>query len=210
MSNKSPEKNKAEFAAEDTVAPELPEFDESGFCIAIGVKKIENNTERLINLPALESCPQFPTGIRLWPGITTVPNQYWRALEEYSPDTQILCGDDSERRLAFLDAVAQGKRTRSSKRTGMDTIKYLLTPTKIVKADGIFHGPQITVYEPEQCDQDDGPRLPPTLEAYKEDIALKLIAHVRNKEALLAWAKGETDPRRSSIKQAALARAASL
>lgn len=195
----------------DEAPPVLPDFDEAGFCIALGVKKIENNTERLINLAPVENSPDFPTGIKLWPGLTTVPNRYWKALEAYTPDTQILCGPDSEKAVDFEAALATGKRRPSNKRTGQDIINYLLTPTKIVKADGIFYGPQITVYEPEQVgDREDGPVLPDTLLGYQDKIAIKLIQHTNNREALERWGKAETDQRRVAVKQEALARLAML
>jgi hypothetical protein len=178
-----------------------PMFDDDGFCVAEGVKRIENNTEHLINLPPVESAPDFPNGIKLWPGITTVPLKYWAALEAYEPGTPLRCSPNPEDREKYKP---------SNKRPGLDTIKYLLTPTKIVKADGTFFGPQITVYDPDQCDRPDGAPLPDTLAAYNDQTALRLIANVNNRDVLEKWARAETDPRRGEVRQAATTKLATL
>lgn len=197
--------SKSETKKIETPEPELEApapilFDEGGYCVAQGVRRIENNTERLITLTAVPSAPEFPLGVKLWPGLTTVPNKYLVALEESEP-FEVMAAKLSPH------ADERAKYRPSTRRPGRDVLEHLLTPCKIVKADGVFFGPQITIYEPEQCDRPDGPPMPDTLLAYNETTALMLIERINDAKLLLQWAKAETDPRRVKVKNEATAKA---
>lgn len=144
---------------------------------------MENNTARHIVLPPTET---FIGGVRLAPGLNTVPQLY---LDELCEATRTVKATTSK-----------GKARTFS--PGEELLKQLQEPVRIVTADSVTRGPQITIYEPEQvADRDDGPALPDDLEMYVEDVAIKLIQNIKNKAKLKLY----TNDRRPAVKAAALA-----
>lgn len=130
------------------------------------ILRIENNTERLLGLPPTQS---FPAGVRLIPGLNTVPAGYMAELDAAEAETHIN-GKPGPKRFPGRDALA-----------------LLLKPVKIVKTNGTHRGPQITVFTDEQAGRDDGPPAPEDLKDMKEAAAIKIVAVTNDREALKRW-----------------------
>lgn len=158
-----------------------------------GVKKIENNTGRFIYLPPADD---FPAGIKLLPGLNTVPNRYMDQL--LAKELKVLP------KKGYEPKKGEPLKTRFP---GRELIAQLQERVKIVTTDGAHFGPQITIYDAEQVgDRPDGPELPDFLDAYADKIALKLVENVDQLDKLEAWAQD----RRPEIASAAKGKLALL
>lgn len=155
----------------------------------MSVKRIENNTDRFIHLPALvavESDDQPPVdyheGIRLSPGLNTVPARYLAALRE--------------EKLPVHDVLGRPKVTRTGEPVyrypGREAMEQLLRPVNHTTARGRVFGPQITVYEDEQVGREDGPTPPATLPS-KTEAALALVAVCDHRPSLENWLRQTKD-----------------
>lgn len=160
-----------------------------------GVKRIENNTDRHIILPPVRAVDEsgeevdFPRGVRLLPGLNTVPVLYLDALA--AKETK-------------ADMTRAPKGAPKVRHPGRVLLEQLQEPVDIVTINGRKRGPQITIYEPDQvADREDGPVLPADLRAYGQRAALELIKAVGNVQRLRAWASNDN---REAVQQAATAK----
>ncbi len=132
--------------------------------------------------------------VRLLPGLNSVPTQYMDALNDvFKPGGKMRIGGQ---KIVAEDGSIQilgGKLVTTTDRwPGREAIAQLQEPVRIVKADGVKHGPQITVY-PDLQDREDGPEAPHYLPQNK-DAALAIIRATSSKDALQRWStqgKGE-------------------
>lgn len=164
------------------------------------IRRIENHTSRLIVLPSTLS---FPNGIRLIPGLNTVPVMYLEELEAYStPAREVLVG---------------GRKVQRKERfPGREVLEDLQKPVTRPNSERSFHiaahnglarysGPQITIYPDAMEDRPDGPPPPEFLPTKKEQ-ALPIIAVTTDRAALKRWSQQG----RGEVAQAAAAKLASL
>ncbi len=175
----------------------------------MSVKRIENNTDQLVFLPPLtgvetgqdaEGTPEytdFPKGIRLQPGLNTVPNIYLEALH-------------AERR-QMCDKLGKPRVDKDGKPIyrypGREAIAGLISPVTYTTANGRKFGPRITIYEPEQvADRADGPQAPATLPS-NANAAMAIISVTEDRKALARWGKQARD---ANIKVAIQSRLAAL
>jgi hypothetical protein len=160
------------------------------------VRKIENHRPSFIFLPNTES---FPDGIRLIPGMNSVPEKYMTELFDFEIvrfKTDVVKRDKDGNRVGGTQAFP-----------GRETLEQLQQPVRILRYEGNTTSPQITVYpEGAVLDVEDGPRLPHDLGEYEPAPALTLIRVISDKEALKRWTK---DPRKE-IASAAQTRISSL
>lgn len=152
----------------------MSEKDTSTETEITGVWRIENHTARVIILPALD---EFPMGVRLVPGLNTVPKKYLHQLQEYTIET----------------APRGGAKRGVVRYPGRDTLAQLQEPVTIVTSRGTFEGPQITIYEDAMIGRPDG-IIPESLDTYKKEAALKFIEITSDRAALKRWAKSSRDP----------------
>lgn len=160
-----------------------------------GILRIENNTDRHIILPPLRATDasgeevDFPRGVRLLPGLNTVPRLYMDVLVA---------------RETKADTKGAPKGAPKVRYPGRVLLAQLQEPVDIVTINGRKRGPQITIYEPDQvADREDGPVLPADLRAYGQRAALELIKAVSNVQRLRAWAGNDN---REVVQQAATAK----
>jgi hypothetical protein len=160
----------------------------------MSVTKIENNTDRaFILLPPTESHPQ---GVRLLPGLNSVPDLYLEELEAITRRKADVMSPDGKTVKGALWHPGQRELARLQK------------PVRIDKADGTRTGPQITIY-PKGSVQDQMPDgLPPPhdLQPYREPAALMFIEQCKDADALKRWVKDD----RKTVAKAASQRLAGL
>lgn len=149
------------------------------------IKRIENNTSCYITLPPVD---EFINGIRLMPGLNTVPIKYLEALEEFE--------------LPAREFEKNGKKVMSKPEfPGRKALEQLQLNVRIVRAQGEHFGPQITIHEDPMADREDGPPPPPSLPQNK-DAAMALIRATTNRAALKRWSEQGT----GEVPQAAAAK----
>jgi len=137
------------------------------------VLRIENNTERLLGLPPTQN---FPVGVKLIPGLNTVPAGYMAELEAFEVDTEV-----------------NGKKG-PKRYPGREAVALLQQPVKIVTSNGTHRGPQITVFTDDQAGRPEGPPAPEDLKDMKEAAAAKIIAVTTDREALKRWQANDNRP----------------
>jgi hypothetical protein len=178
-------------------------LDEKPVAVRPLIVHVENNTSRPIGLPPVSD---FPSGVRLLPGLNSVPTQYMDALQDvFKPGGKMRIGGQ---KIVAEDGSVQvlgGKLVTTTDRwPGRDALAELQVPVRIVKADGVKHGPQITIY-PDLQDREDGPEAPHYLPQNK-DAALAIIRATSSKDALQRWSsqgKGEV-PQAAATKLATI------
>lgn len=171
--------------------------------------RIENHTDQLIDLPPIAGYEleradgsyelvDFPRGVRLVPGLTTVPVLYLDALRAQS-----------------RPVFDQLGRPRTERKTGNALIRYpgrealaiLVAPVTYTTANGRKFGPRVTIYEPDQViDRPDGPPAPATLPASPQ-AAMTIVSVTDDKKALERWMKQTKD---ANVKVAIQSRLAAL
>lgn len=150
------------------------------------ITHVENNTSHRINLPPAGS---HPSGVRLLPGLNSVPTKYLDALREvFKPGGKVRIGGQKFSNEDGSTVIMGGKIVTAEDRyPGREALDLLLQPVRIVKADGVTYGPQITIY-PDLLDREDGPE-PPHYLPQNEDAAIVIIQATTNKDALQRWSK---------------------
>lgn len=157
------------------------------------VKRIEVHCDGAIQWPPT---PSFPLGVKLLPGLNTVPQLYLDEWLSVTVDTE--------------PVFVNGKKQVRQRCPGAEALEALQKPTTIRSVDGDRWGPRITIYEPDQvADRDDGPPLPASLVGLNPTIAKTLIERTRDKQALKRWA-ADRDHRMAELVTAAKARLAQL
>ncbi len=136
------------------------------------IRRIENNTSACLTLPPVE---EFPVGIRLMPGLNTVPIKYLDALESLEIE-----GVQVRRKGVLVQT--------ENEFPGQRALKLLQIPVRIVKASGETHGPQITIYDDPLADREDGPPAPPML-PQNVDAAMAMVRATTNRAALKRWSE---------------------
>lgn len=135
-----------------------------------GKKRVENNTTAFLFLPPTQT---FHQGIKLAPGLNTVPTKYFE--EAYAVERKEGAG-----------------KTASTKYPLREEIERLQVPVFMNHAvRGRVRQPFITIFDPDQVtvkDRPDGPPLEESLERYPVNAALALINHVSEVPYLEAWA----------------------
>lgn len=139
------------------------------------VKRIENNTSCILTLPPVE---EFPMGVRLVPGLNSVPLKYLDALESFEVE-----GGMVRRGAKEIQTPNQFPGRRA--------LELLQQPVRIVRAQGEHFGPQITIYELGDAaveGRDDGPPAPPSLPQNK-DAAMAIVRATTDRKALKRWSE---------------------
>lgn len=152
-------------------------------CLGMSTVKIENNTSRILLLPPLDG---WETGMKLLPGLNSVPLAYYEALNE----------------LSVTPAPLANGTPRPVRFPGREALSLLQQPVLIQTLEGRRHGPQITIFSAEQVEREDGPVLPGDLAGYKPDVAIALVRTTSDRKVLRQWAKDS----RQDVKAAVLAR----
>ncbi len=151
------------------------------------VLRIENNTARQLGLPPTTT---FPVGIRLLPGMNTVPVGYMAECDALEVET-----------------VVNGKVT-GKRYPGREAVADFQKRVKIIRpGEPNSTGPQITVFTDDQAGRPDGLPPPDDLLDMKSEIALKMIELTDDKEALKRWFDRD---KRKNVKEAAQSKLASL
>lgn len=136
------------------------------------IKHIENHTSHLIILPCTDT---FANGLRLIPGLNSVPMDYFEELEGlYKPPMEVRTKNGS-------------KKMTKERWPGKEALEKLLAPVRLVTARGEEHGPQITIYSDIQ-DRPDGPPAPLNLPV-NVDAAKAVIRQTADRAALVRWSK---------------------
>lgn len=136
------------------------------------IKHIENHTSHLIILPCTDT---FPNGLRLIPGLNSVPIAFFEELNGLFKEVRTVM-------------TKSGNKKQTKERwPGRDSLAKLLQPVRLVTARGEDFGPQITIYEDIQ-DRPDGPPAPLNLPVNVE-AAKAVIRQTADREALKRWAK---------------------
>lgn len=150
------------------------------------ITHVENNTSHRINLPP---AGKHPSGVRLLPGLNSVPTEYLDAVRDvFKPGGKIRIGGQKFSQEDGSTVIMGGKIVTALDRwPGREALELLQQPVRIVKADGVTFGPQITIY-PDLQDREDGPP-PPHFLPQNEDAAISIIQATTNKEALVRWSK---------------------
>jgi hypothetical protein len=148
------------------------------------VVKIENNTIAAIYLFATET---FPAGIRLLPGLNTVPTKYLEELKSHI-------------------VASEGKNGKAGKpiSPGVLLLEDLQQSVRYVTMEGTKYGPRITIYSDDQAGREDGPVPPADLRGYTDAQALVAVKLTSDVNVLKRWA---SDPRRD-VKNAIAAKLA--
>ncbi len=136
------------------------------------IKHIENHTSHLIILPCTDT---FPNGVRLIPGLNSVPMDYFEELNALTKPAREVVTKSGLKKMTKL------------RYPGRDTLDKLLTPVRLVTARGEDFGPQITIYEDVQ-DRPDGPPAPMVLPVNVE-AAKAVIRTCSDRKALERWSK---------------------
>ncbi len=175
----------------------------------MAVKRLENHTDQLIDLPPIHGIEgddgnliDFPEGIRLQPGLNTVPQLYLDALH-----AQVRQVYDQLGRPRMAKPIKGQEAKPLLRYPGREAIAGLIAPVTYSTANGMRHGPRVTIFEPEQvADREDGPTAPATLPA-SENAALAIISVTDDRKALDRWMKQSKSP---NIKVACQSKMASL
>lgn len=130
----------------------------------MSVVKIENNTGAYISLFPTES---FPSGVRLGPGLNTVPALF---LEEFR--ARSVRGEGKNAKEIFPGQVA---------------LADLLAPVSYFTVAGRQFGPRITIYTDDQAGREDGPNPPFDLRGYSEEQALVAVRVTKDPKVLKRW-----------------------
>ena len=133
------------------------------------VFKIENNTSAFIYL---FGTPSFPMGVRLIPGLNTVPKLFMDEFNEHTAMTEKTPVKESVVRFPGREVLA-------------DLQKVVSYHT----AEGPRTGPRVTVYTDDQAGREDGPMPPQDLRGLKEEAAIATIRVTSDKAALKRWTK---------------------
>ncbi len=137
------------------------------------IKRIENHRDSLMWLPPT---PSFPNGMKLIPGLNTVPVLY---LDELM-----------ERELVVADRVVNGRKLNGGTRKPAERmLANLQKHVFITDVNGSRKfGPQITIYDDIMSDRQDGPPPPPALPSNKVH-AKKIIEVTTERAALKRWSE---------------------
>ena len=132
---------------------------------------IDNNTARPI---ALFATPSVPRGYTLLPGgMTRVPDAYWAEFIGHE-----------------VEMEARGAKKPAKRFPGLEQIEDLKRPAWIVTPGGDRrHGPQITVYEQDQVDREEGPPAPQSLKGLRDEQAEAFVKATTDRTALRRWAE---------------------
>jgi hypothetical protein len=139
------------------------------------VKRIENNTSCILTLPCTDG---FPLGIRLVPGLNSVPLKYLSELNDFEVEGGII-------RRGAKEVQTENQFP------GRKALEMLQQPVRIVRATGEHFGPQITIYELGDKaveGRDDGPPAPPSLPQNK-DAAMAIVRATTDRAALKRWSE---------------------
>ncbi len=130
------------------------------------IKRVENNAPRIIIAPPT---PSFPNGVKLLPGLNTLPNKYYQELMELTPPPSYkhVVGQDGQPKMEAYPPRYPGRKWLEE----MQKLVIIHTP------DGRRHSPQLTFYYEELPDREDGPEYPATLPS-NEKAALALVNSV--------------------------------
>lgn len=150
-------------------------------------RRVENHTDQLIFLPPMVGVERerddgeidyvdFPKGIRLQPGLNTVPKFYLEALDaKESP---------------MFDAQGAPRKGRDGKDLvrypGREAIAMLIAPVTYTTASGRRFGARVTVHADPLAGRADGPQAPATLPD-NQQAALAFIAACDDTAALQRW-----------------------
>jgi hypothetical protein len=133
----------------------------------IGIVQIENNTAGVLGLNPTHN---FPVGVKLVPGLNTVPKTYMAELDALEVATEI-GGKPGPSRFPGRERIAQLQDPQ---------VRYYDPETARAK-----RGAQITIYTAEQAGRAEGPPAP-------EDLrAMSLEAAHNDKEDLKRWRKAD-------------------
>lgn len=136
------------------------------------VRRIENKTVTWIILPPT---PSFPSGLKLVPGLNTVPTKYLDELDE-----RVLETEPTKRGGRLIP----GKKVKPAQKMW----ERLTAPVHFLDDNGTRHyGPRVIFYDDLMEDRQDGPPPPVNLPANRE-IAKKIIDVTTEKAALERWA----------------------
>ena len=146
------------------------------------VFKIENNTSAFIHLFAT---PSFPAGVRLIPGLNTVPKLFMDEFNEHS-------------------ALTESKPNKPGvlRYPGREVLADLQKVVQFYTAEGPRTGPRVTLYTDDQAGREDGPMPPQDLRGMKEEAAIATVRVTSDKAALKRWSKDT----RSAVASAATAK----
>lgn len=136
------------------------------------IKRIENHTSAPIILPMTDS---FPHGIRLLPGLNSVPTKYLDELTEYAVVSSARV--ENNRKIPAVD-----------RRPGQEVLADLQVPCTFPTANGDRYGQRVTIYEDALEDREDGPPPPLALPSDK-NVAKKLVELTTDRKALERWSK---------------------
>jgi hypothetical protein len=124
--------------------------------------QVQNNCLHFIHLPPTDD---YPDGHRLIPGANNVATKYLESLKSFKVPARN--PDGSRSKESLFDSLARASKASLGK-------------------------PQVQVLGSIKEDAPEGPPPPFDLSEYKEELALMLIQHTSEKEALKRWSK---DPR---------------
>lgn len=166
-------------------------------------RRVENATDQLIFLPPINGVERaegdyvdFPRGMKLVPGLNTVPQLYLDALHE--------------RKLMLHDANGKPREGRDGKPLyrypGREALAQLTAPVTYTTASGRRFGPRVIVHADALEGRADGPQAPEVLPG-NEQTALAFIAATDDAKALQRWltANGKQRPGLAIAIQARLA-----
>lgn len=142
-------------------------------------KRIENHTEHFILLP---TTPTFPKGLKLIPGLNTVPVKYLDQL--------------MERELEVPARKQGGRLLPAEKRRPAERMwARLQQHVRLVNVLGHeSYGPQVTIYEDIMADRQDGPPPPIALPLANKELCKRILAVTTERAALERWAsQGRTE-----------------
>lgn len=137
------------------------------------IKRIENHTDHFILLPPTQG---YPKGIKLIPGLNTVPIAYLDAL--------------NERVLVSEATIRGGRKIPARERRPADSMwADLQKHVRRLRVDGSESwGPQVTIYDDIMSDRQDGPPPPISLPANNKVLAQKILAVTTERAAVERWA----------------------
>jgi hypothetical protein len=138
------------------------------------IRRIENHMDHFLLLPPT---PSFTRGLKLIPGLNTVP---------------VLYLDELNQRVLEVPARKEGGRLlpESTRRPADKMWADLQQHVRRVSVNGSESwGPQITIYDDIMADRQDGPPPPMTLPANNKTLAQKILAVTTERAAVERWAQ---------------------